>query len=225
VRSPTVASVMTPDVITVRPHTPFKAVVELLDRHHVGAVPVVDEEDRPIGVVSEADLVSKEEFDGGADPVPLLSGPARRRRWRKARGLTAGEVMHAGVRTIGPTETVAAAAGRLASAGVRRLFVVDEAGRLVGVLSRRDLLTVYLRTDSQLAAEVRGNVLEAALWIEGGVEVGVADGIVTLTGTLPRRSEVDIVGRLTQAQPGVVGVVNDLHYIVDDLAAAGAGAV
>lgn len=224
-RTLTVASVMTQDVITVRPDTPFKAVVELLDEHRISAAPVVDEEDRPIGVVSEADLTAKEEFGGGTDPIPLLSGPARRRRWRQAHGLTAGDVMHAAVHTIGPTETVARAAGQLASAGVRRLFVVDEAGRLVGVVSRRDLLTVYLRTDEQLTDEIRGNVLEGALWIDSGVQVTVADGIVTLSGTLPRRSDTDIVTRLTQAQPGVVGVVNDLRFEFDDLAAAGAGAI
>lgn len=224
-RSPTVSSVMTPDVITIGPDTPFKAVVELLNRHHISAVPVIDDEDRPIGVVSEADLISKEEFDGGTDPVPLLAGPARRRRRHQAGGRIAADIMHTDVHTIGPTETVATAAGRLASAGVRRLFVVDEAGRLVGVVSRRDLLTIYLRNDEQLADEIRGNVLQAALWIDSGVQVAVSDGVVTLSGTLPRRSETNIVARLTQTQPGVVGVVNDLRFEFDDLAAAGAGAI
>jgi CBS domain-containing protein len=224
-RSPTVASVMTHEVISVRPQTPFKEIVELLVGRGISAVPVVDDDGMPVGVVSEADLVSKEEFDGGTDPMPLISR-ARRQRWRQATGLTAVDVMHKPVLTVGATEKVPVAARRLVGAGVRRLFVVDDRGRLVGVLSRRDLLTVYLRSDEQLAEEIGNDVLSASLWIDAeAAQVAVADGVVTLTGTLPRRSDADIAVRLVQAQPGVVGVVDNLRYEYDDLAAARSGRV
>jgi CBS domain-containing protein len=224
-RSLTVASVMTENVISIRPQTPFKEIVELLVGHRISAVPVVDGDGAPVGVVSEADLVSKEEFEGGTDPMPLVS-PARRRRWRQAAGLTAADVMHHELITVAATDKVQDAARKLVAAGVRRLFVVDDDGRLVGVLSRRDLLTVYLRSDEQLADEITNDVLRASLWIDGdAVQVEVIDGVVTLTGTLPRRSDAETAVRLVQAQLGVVGVVDNLRYEYDDIAATRSGAV
>lgn len=223
--TPTVSSVMTREVISVAPQTPFKEIVELLIGHQISAVPVVDDAGKPIGVVSEADLVSKEEFDGGAEPMPLLSR-ARRHRWHQAAGVTAVEVMHRDVVTILHSETIPAAARKLVAAGVRRLFVINDAGLLVGVLSRRDLLLVYLRSDEQLAEQISEDVLDACLWIGSeAVHVAVTEGVVTLTGTLPRRSEAGITVRLVQAQPGVIGVVDNLRYEFDDLAAAGSGAI
>jgi CBS domain-containing protein len=219
-RSPTVASVMTREVISIRPQTPFKEIVDLLVGRGISAVPVVDDDGTPVGVVSEADLVSKEEFGGGTDAMPLVSR-ARRHRWHQATGLTAADVMHKPVLTVGASEKVPVAARRLVRAGVRRLFVVDDSGQLVGVLSRRDLLTVYLRSDEQLAEEISKDVLRESLWIDGeAVQVAVADGVVTLTGTVPRRSDADIAVRLVQAQPGVVGVVDQLRYEFDDITAA-----
>ena len=220
-RSPTVASVMTDKVISIRPRTSFKEIAELLVEHGISAVPVVDDDGLPVGVVSEADLLSKEEFDGGTDPMPLISR-VRRQRWHQAAGITAADVMHTPVHTVGPTETVVEAARKLAAAGVRRLFVVDDDGQLVGVLSRRDLLTVYLRSDEQLSDEI-GNVLDS-LWIErDAVRVDVADGIVTLAGALPRRSAAEIALRLVQAQLGVIAVINNVRYDYDDIAAARTG--
>ncbi|HEY0639485.1 MAG TPA: CBS domain-containing protein [Pseudonocardiaceae bacterium] len=223
--TPTVRSLMTTDIVSVRTATPFTEIVELLATRRISAVPVVDVDGRPIGVVSEADLLTKEEFDGGGEPRPMLAGPARRRRWRQAQGTTAGDVMRTPVLTIAPEESVGAAARRLAAAGVRRLFVVDDAGRLAGVLSRRDLLRPYLRGDEQLTADIEAEVVDA-LWIEpGSVEVSVSEGVVHLTGTLARRSEAGLVVGLARTRPGVVGVIDDLRYEFDDLAAAGSGAV
>lgn len=225
VRSPSVASVMTEEVISIRPETTFKEIVELLTGHAISAVPVVDGDGVPVGVVSEADLLSKEEFEGGTDPVPLLSRSGRR-RWHQSSGVTAADVMNRSVLTILVTETIPVAARKLARGGVRRLFVVEATGRLVGVVSRRDLLKVYLRTDEQLTSEIKANVLAAAMWVdEGVVDVQVNDGVVTLAGTLPRRSEAEVAARLTRAQPGVVGVVDNLRYEFDDLATAGTGMV
>ncbi|TQM78917.1 CBS domain protein [Saccharothrix saharensis] len=217
-REPEVASLMTREVVKIRIGTPFKEIAAVLTDGAFSAVPVVDTDDRPIGVVSEADLLPKEEYRGGTEPGP--SAFARRetkQRWRQAHGVTAADVMTTPVTTIGPDEPASAAAHKLAVEGVRRLFVVDTDGRLVGVLSRRDLLKVFLRSDEDLRRTVVHEVLQRTLWVEPtAVEVEVVDGVVTLRGNVERRSEADIAYRLTLAVPGVVDVHNHLSHGWDD---------
>ena len=131
-RGPTVESVMTTDVVTVEPQTTFKEIVQLLDDRRISAVPVVDADGTPLGVVSEADLLAKEEFAGGTEPIRLFTGSGRRQRWRKALGLTAAELMTAPPITVDADASVTLAAHKLAQAHVRRLLVVGPAGTLVG---------------------------------------------------------------------------------------------
>lgn len=220
-RGPTVESVMTTDVVFVSRLTPFKDVVALLTERGISAVPVVDEFGTPIGVVSEADLLAKEEFASGAEPLGLFAGHDQRHRWRKAMGMTAGEVMTTPVVTVEAGAAVSAAAHRLAQAHVRRLFVVGPDGRLAGVVSRRDMLKLFLRTDEQIREDIGREVLARALWAEpSAVGVEVCDGVVTLTGHFERRSEAEIAVRLTATRPGVVGVVDKLRYEWDDVTAA-----
>ncbi|NUT99223.1 MAG: CBS domain-containing protein [Saccharothrix sp.] len=217
-REPEIQTVMTREVVTVRPDTPFKEIVERLAAGAFSAVPVVDDDGRPLGVVSEADLLPKEQYRGGIDERPgVLAGRAPRRRWRQAHGVTAQDLMTAPVRTTTPTTRLSDAAGQLAESGVRRLFVVDRDGRLVGVLSRRDLLSVFLREDAEVEADVVQQILGRALWLEpAAVTVEVVDGVVTLRGHIERRSEVDMAIRLTRALPGVVDVEPHLSYGWDD---------
>ena len=217
-REPTVASLMTREVVTAEPATPFKDLVARLTEGAFSALPVVDADGRPVGVVSEADLIPKEEYRGGTEDAPsLFAGRDTRHRWQQAHGTTAADVMTSPVITAGPDEAASAAAHRLAVEGVRRLFVVDADGRLAGVLSRRDLLRVFLRTDDQIERQVATQVLQRTLWLEPtAVDVAVADGVVTLTGHLERRSEVEIAVRLTRALPGVVAVVGELTHSWDD---------
>jgi CBS domain-containing protein len=126
-------------------------------------------------------------------------------------------VMTTPVVTIGPDAPVSTAAHELAVEGVRRLFVVDADGRLLGVLSRRDLLKVFLRSDEDLRRTVVHEVLQRTLWVKPtAVEVEVVDRVVTLRGTIERRSEVDIAYCLTRAMPGVVDVHDHLSYGWDD---------
>jgi osmotically-inducible protein OsmY len=104
---------------------------------------------------------------------------------------------------------------------VRRLFVVGPDGKLVGVVARRDMLRVFLRSDEQIRADVASEVLDRELWAgQRAIQVEVADGVVTLTGQFERRSEAEIAARLTATRPGVVGVVDQLTYEWDDIAAA-----
>jgi CBS domain-containing protein len=216
-----VASVMTSPVITARPDLPYKDVVTLLSGKEISAVPVVDERGHPLGVVSEADTLAKQEFHGGADPMPWLSF-RRRTRWRKAAGATAANLMTRPVVTITATESVTAAARKLAEKRVRRLFVIDADGVVVGVVSRHDVLKTYLRSDEDIKHDVEENVLRRGMWIiPGTVTVAVTDGVVSLDGALDQLSAVLVAEQLTHAVTGVVGVHNNIAYAVDDTTITG----
>lgn len=221
-REPTVASVMTTTVITVTPETPFKDVVATLSGNGISAVPVVGPHGTVIGVVSEADVLPKQEFHGGADPVPHRV-PRRRTRWFRSLGLCAAELMTTPVLTIGPDESVTLAARRLAENRVRRLFVVDADGRLVGVVSRRDILGTFLRADNDIRADVEEVVLGVPLGPapESTVSIDVHDGVVTVDGEVEKRSDTGVCVYLIRAVPGVVSVRSNLRYRTDDLAPAG----
>jgi CBS domain-containing protein len=221
-REPRVASVMTSPVITTKPGTPFKDVVTLLTSNGISAVPVVSDDGRPLGVVSEADTLAKQEFHGGADPLSWLMSRRRRTRWRKASGVTAADLMTYPVVTIGEQELLTAAARRLADKRVRRLFVVDADERIIGVVSRHDIIGTFLRSDKEIKTAIEEDVLRHGMWVfPGTVEVSVTNGLATLTGTLEHRSAVDVAGLLTHAVAGVVGVHNNLHFIIDDSATVG----
>ncbi|MDX8052201.1 CBS domain-containing protein [Lentzea sp. BCCO 10_0798] len=211
-REPTVSSLMTREVISADIESSFKELVRLLEDNKISALPVLDG-GYPVGVVSEADLTPKEEFRGGTGEAPgLFAGRATRHRWEQASGLTAKDVMTSPVRSVSPDTTASAAAGELAEAGVRRLFVMDGDGALVGVLSRRDLLKLYLREDDELRTTIRDEIFGRTLWVDPDtIDVEVTDGVVALQGTLERQSEVDIADHLVRALPGVVDVQNRLQ--------------
>lgn len=217
----TVADVMTREVVTVGGKAPFKEVVALLRDHAISAVPVLDSAGRPVGVVSEADLLVKERYRERAHTFGAIPLPGRSRLLRRAAATTAGEVMTTGVKTIGPDVSLSTAVRRLLGENLRRLFVVDEQGMLIGVLARRDVLRVFSRGDEELAGAVRHDVLRFALWAAPDeAVVRVTDGEVTLEGQLDRRSEVERASLLTAQIPGVVAVHNKLTFVVDDVSAA-----
>ncbi len=221
-REPNVASVMTTRVVTARTETPFKDVVGMMTEHGISAVPVVDGRGHPVGVVSEADALAKQEFHGGHDELPHHNR-AGRDRWYRALARTAGELMTSPVRTVAADVPVSEAAHHLAKEKVRRLFVLDADGRLVGVVSRRDLLKVYRRTDDEVRADIEALLTSPAVGIPPGtVGVAVTDGVATVDGVLHGRRQVDLVGRAVVALPGVVGIQNNLRYVVDDLVDHGA---
>ena len=147
-----VASVMTTDVVTIAPGSVYKEVVERLRERRVSAAPVVDAERHVIGVVSEADLLLKEERPDGAPGGPLLHphGDAA-----KAEARNAAALMTAPAVTVTPQTTLTEAARLMHRRHVKRLPVVDDEGRLVGIVSRADLLHLFLRSDESIAREVR----------------------------------------------------------------------
>jgi len=210
----TVGTVMTRDVVTVTADTRFRDIVDVLQRLAISAVPVVDTDGHVIGVVSEADLMYKVQSEGGA--AAMLVDRRRRRSARaKADGDTAAELMSAPAVTVGPDATVAEAARRMELSHVKRLPVVDD-GRLVGIVSRRDVLKTYLRADADIERDVH-RLLDGVLAIDRTeVTPRLADGVVTLVGTVDRRTTAEVALRLVAAVDGVVRVVNGLSWRLDD---------
>ncbi|GGU95314.1 hypothetical protein GCM10010275_36480 [Streptomyces litmocidini] len=199
----TVSDVMTHTAIAVGRDAPYKEIVELMDHWKVSALPVLEGEGRVIGVVSEADLLPKEEFRTD-EPRPDESAAAS-----KAGALRAGELMSSPAVTVHPDATLAEAARIMATRRVKRLPVVNGLGMLEGVVSRSDLLKVFLRTDAEIEEDIRRSVLgEPAAPV--GLDVVVAGGVATISGALSDRSLVPLVARAVRAVEGVVDVRMDL---------------
>ncbi|WP_037868039.1 CBS domain-containing protein [Streptomyces sp. NRRL S-813] len=200
-----VSDVMTHTVVAVGRDAPFKDIVGLMGQWKVSALPVLGGEGRVIGVVSEADLLPKEEFrDSDPDRFTQLR---RLSDLAKAGALTAGELMSSPAVTVHPDATLAEAARTMAQRRVKRLPVVDEEGMLEGVVSRGDLLKVFLRTDDDIAEEVRREVVVPLFPSPAErIHVKVSDGLVTLTGHIRDTSLVPVAARLVRAVEGVVDV-------------------
>ncbi|WP_166028369.1 CBS domain-containing protein [Streptomyces chilikensis] len=198
----TVGQVMTCEVVHARPETPFKEVVRLLDHHRISGLPVVDDDDKVLGVLSGTDLVRAQANRAGRDPGLVV---------------TAADLMTSPAITVHPEQSVPDAARLMERRGVERLPVVDEEDRLVGIATRRDLLRVFLRTDDDLRRQVTEDVLAGALGAAAdAVVVLVRDGVVTLDGRVDRRSQVTEAVHRTWRLEGVVGVLNALTFRFDD---------
>ncbi|GAU69764.1 hypothetical protein SSP35_14_00980 [Streptomyces sp. NBRC 110611] len=210
-----VGDLMTSAVVSVRRDTGFKDIAQHLAQYDITAVPVIDDQGRPVGVVSEADLLRKQQ--GQADPGGHLAAahllPAEQAR---ARALTAEGLMTSPAVTARPQWSVVEAARAMASHHVKRLLVVDDAGRLVGIVSRGDLLRVFLQRDITIREEITTDVLTRTLGLDpGAVTVQVTDGRVTLSGTVPQASLITIAVRLSESVDGVVDVTNNLRPETD----------
>jgi CBS domain-containing protein len=213
----TVDSVMTVEVVAVRPSTSFRDLVRLLERHRISALPVVDDDGRPVGIVSEADLLVKEGYPHGAQDAGMVDAVRYRRRLGKALGATAAEVMAAPVLTVAVGAPVVDAARLMVREGIKRLPVVDDEGKLAGIVTRADLLKVFLRPDPAIGWEVEHEVVRERLgFAPGSVGVEVRDGVVSLRGEVERRSQVPALIRHVQAVEGVVEVDAELSWRIDD---------
>ncbi|MBV2155163.1 CBS domain-containing protein [Kitasatospora sp. SUK 42] len=214
-----VGELMTHAVVHVRPDTGFKEIARLLAEHDITSVPVLDRDDRPLGLVSEADLLLNEAAQ--EDPTGLLLTPALPPRdSARSRATTARGLMTSPAVCARPEWTVVEAARLMQARGLKRLPVVDEAGRLIGIVSRSDLLRVFLRHDRAIGEEIRQDVLDRTLGLSpDGVDVQVKDGRVTLTGTVERRALVSVVERLCRSVDGVVDVTCRLGHRTDESAA------
>ena len=206
----TVKDVMTTRVIWVKKDATFREMAAALREYRVSAFPVVDDDRKVIGVVSEADMLTKEAL---ADEPGVFGGILHRRDQAKARGVTAGDLMTAAVVAVRPQDTVEHAARLMYDRRVKRLPVTDADGRLVGIISRADVLSVFDRTDAAIRHEITHDVLLGEFLADPArFQVSVMDGIVTLAG-LPEASETGhaIIGRVRHVQ-GVVAVRDRLDY-------------
>ncbi|GAB3809242.1 CBS domain-containing protein [Micromonospora zhanjiangensis] len=220
-----VRDVMTPDVATVRADTPYREIVDVLTGRRVSAVPVVDEFRHVLGVVSESDLLHKVELAGEPHERRVFEGRRRRAARTKADAAVAADLMTAPAMTAMPHTWLVSAARTMNREQVKRLPVTDDLGRLVGIVTRGDLLKVHLRPDADIRRDVVREVLNRVLAVEeGAVQVTVVDGVVRLAGQLDRRTSVEIAGRLAAQVSGVVEVVNDLGYDFDDSPLTGVAA-
>jgi CBS domain-containing protein len=216
--TPTVRDVMTDTVVAVRERAHYKEIVAALIDNGISSVPVLDSDDRVVGVVTEADLLPKVEFSGDDPRVKLFE---RRRPARvKAAGDDAAALMSSPVVTINTGAPIAIAARLMETERVKRLPVIRDDGRLAGIVSRRDLLKVYLRPDAQIAEEVTGEVLDRTVGIADQVKADVIDGVVTLRGEVDRRSTARITVRLARGTTGVVDVLDEMTWRDDDTASA-----
>ncbi|WP_351224552.1 CBS domain-containing protein [Streptomyces sp. NPDC002133] len=214
-----VGNLMVGEVVSVVPSTPFKDVAKQLAEHDISGLPVLDEDDRVLGVVSESDLLVRQASAGSAGrgrrPPAHGAGPVPDSDKRDA--LTAAELMTGPAVTVHADDTVAEAARTMLRRSVERLPVVDEEDRLVGIVTRRDLLQVFLRPDPEIRRRVIAEVLVDTLGLApDAVGVHVVDGVVTLEGLLEKRSEIPVLLRLTEQLDGVVSVTDRLTARVED---------
>lgn len=207
--SATVKDVMTTYVVAVRKSATFKDMAAKLREYRVSAFPVIDENDQVVGLVSETDLLAKEAL--GESVPSALTGILRHRQQAKANGITAADLMTRPVVTIGPDEPVEHAAKVMYERRVKRLPVISPTRRLIGIVSRADVLSVYSRPDEEIAEEVREGVV-AKHFPTGQFKVSVSSGVVTVEGS-PESTRIgrDLVEQVRHLE-GVVAVRDRLTY-------------
>ncbi len=203
-RSWRVGDVMTTDVVTVDRDMSCKRVVRLMTDRRLTAIPVVDDSRKVLGMVSEADVLRKQERHRGR----LAAGLRRSRSRADAR--TVGGLMTSPAVTIHPDAPLGAAARLMNEHHFRRLPVVGGSGEIAGVVSRRDLMKVFLRSDAEIEAEVRDVLASILLEQADGVTVSVREGVATLTGVLTDKDMLAVATRLASDVPGVVAVASHL---------------
>ncbi|MEX2393768.1 MAG: CBS domain-containing protein [Actinomycetota bacterium] len=208
-----VRDVMSQEVCSVRTDTPVRTLVELMSDHDFSGMPVVTEDGCVLGVVSQADVVAKEALTGsGRD----LGAPERRRR----DATVAGELMTTPAVVIDIDDDLRAAARLLTKYAVKRVPVVSN-GKLCGVVSRRDVMRTFLRSDEDIRTEIVANVLGDLITDRmHDVRVDVRDGVVTLRGTVYRRSTAALIAHHVDLVDGVTRIVNGLLWAVDDIVPA-----
>jgi CBS domain-containing protein len=205
-----VRDVMTSAVITATVDTTFQELTGLMLDAGVSGIPILDEEGRPIGIVSETDMISKEAYQSQRHAAAnVLLGQTENVWAAKSRGLRAGDLMSSPVRTVRADDLVRLAAARMVATGVNRLPVVDAGGHLIGIVSRSDVLRIFHRSDAELLTAV-GEVLDDPLLVPAGhaMAASVADGVVTLSGHADQAAHVRIADAALRELVGVVDVVN-----------------
>jgi CBS domain-containing protein len=214
-----VEQVMTRDVLTVCLDTPLKEVAALLNERRISGVPVCDDAGHLVGVVSENDILFKELGSDLRRGLPLAwlfeSAPGDS---GKSVARMAGEAMTSPVITTRPTAHVAEAARTMVERHVNRLPVLSY-GKLVGIVTRSDLVGAFVRSDEEIADEIRDDVVRKTLWIDPAqLTVEVVRGEVQISGHVDTRTDADLIKAYAGRVPGVVSVEADIEWSFDDLA-------
>ena len=206
-----VRDVMVTDVVTAGVDTPLARVIDDMVRRDISGLPVIDGERRVVGIVTDADVIARRGFD----PIPHLPSPvldedarSHRNRWRqKVDGHTVGDVMSTPAATIGPDASLRSATARMITMSHRSLPVVDAGGRLVGIVSHRDILRTLHRTDDEIATSVRAALAdETSMQAADALAVSVADGAVTLTGSTAEPSRLPALLAVVAQLAGVLEI-------------------
>ena len=210
----TVKDVMSTHVIAVRQAAGYKEMAAMLRNQRVSAFPVIDDDNKVIGIVSETDLLTKEALEG---TVPrTLEALTDQRVRSQVNGVTAADLMTKPAVTIGPDEPVAHAARLMYNQRVKRLPVIGDDGVLIGIVTRSDVLSVYSRPDAEIQhAVIQDLILGTYRFNPDRFTVTVKDGIVTVEGT-PETTPAghDIIGAVRHME-GVVAVRDRLSYPSD----------
>jgi CBS domain-containing protein len=206
-----VRDVMGPATVTVPGELAFRDLARVLSRGGLGIVPVTDADGRVVGVVSESDLLAKAAV--AAMPIGSWARLRDHRLREKARAETAAELMTAPAVTVHAGTPVAEAAWTAARSRLKRLPVVDHEDRLVGMVTRGNLLAALVRDDESIRADVEERLLRRELQLAPDtVRVHVDNGVVTLDG----RVEPGVRRRLLEE----VGDMGDVAEVVDRLTEA-----
>lgn len=209
-----VKDVMTPDVITVHPDTPLKEAAAILSRKGISGLVVMDDAGHVVGVLSEADILVKEGGERLAHTGILgwLFETGASELEQKLAARTVGEAMTSPALTIGPERPVHEAAARMIEDGVNRLPVLQD-GRLLGIVTRADLVRAFTRTDEEIAEEIRTEIVKRTLWIAPeAVTVSVENGSVTLEGQVETATDAELLPVFVERVPGVIEVRSELSY-------------
>ena len=195
-----VRDLMTTDVVAVAAETSIRDAARMMFRYRVSGLPVVDAEDHVLGIITEGDFLAME-----------------LERVDHGRALdSVGEVMSHSVLSVSPDLEVMEAARYMHSHGVKRVLVVEE-GKMVGILSRFDIVAAFTRPDDLIEDEIREDLIRRVLFVDPEtVDVRVSNGVVTLVGTIGTRTEARLVEELAIRLDGVVGVENSLNWRIDD---------
>jgi CBS domain-containing protein len=215
-----VRELMTEQVLTIGPEAPIKDVARILVDSRISGMPVCDIEGHVLGVISEGDILYKEhdprDSHLGGPLGWIVDGTPDYAGYAKAQALTARKAMTSPAVTIAPWESVADAARIMCERHVNRLPVVKDE-RLVGIVTRSDLVRAFTRSDEEIEHEVKEDVVERTMWIDSGeVEAIVTSGHATLSGRLHKRSDVDLLNRLVARVPGVTEVDSTVTWDIDD---------
>lgn len=209
-----VKDVMTTAVRRVGAGATLKEAATLMADHCISGLPVVGPDGTVVGVVSEGDILFKE-----TGPAPKAGLVARLFSLRiselaaKLEARTVGEAMTAPAVTVRPNAPVSEAASMMLDRNVKRLPVVDEFGKLLGIVSRADLVRAFVRDDEEIAREIREEALRRSLWVDPDLlKVTVERGEVRLEGRVETEAEAEIVPRIVQRVPGVVSVLAKLSW-------------